>query len=68
MNKTDIINHALTLLGQATVISAEGAPAMDALFNNSKKRLLRSYPFACARKDYVLNPLSEMPEFGYLHK
>lgn len=37
MNKTDIINHALTLLGQATVISAEGAPAMDALFNNSKK-------------------------------
>lgn len=68
MNKTDIINHALMLLGQAGVLSADGAPDMNALFDTLKKRLLRSYPFACAKKDYVLNPLSDVPDFGYMHK
>lgn len=68
MNKIEIVNHALTLLGEAAVLSPEGAPAINSIYNTVKKKLLRSYPFACAKKTYVLNPLSEEPEFGFMYK
>ena len=68
MNKIEIVNHALTLLGEAAVLSPEGSEAVSRVYDTVKKKLLRSYPFACAKKLYVLNPLTEEPEFGFLHK
>lgn len=68
MDKIEIVNHALTLLGEAAVISPEGAPAINAIYDTVKKKLLRSYPFSCAKKLYVLNPLTEPPEFGFMYK
>ena len=68
MNKIEIVNYAQTLLGEAAALSPEGAEAINRIYDTVKKKLLRSYPFACTRKLYVLNPLSEEPEFGFMHK
>lgn len=68
MNKIEIINHALSLLGEATVLSPEGAEDINRVYDTVKKKLLRSYPFSCAKKLYILNPLTEEPEFGFMYK
>lgn len=68
MNKIEIVNHALTLSGEAAVLSPEGSEAVNRVYDTVKKKLLRSYPFSCAKKLYVLNPLTEEPEFGFMYK
>lgn len=69
MNKTDIINNTLILLGQGAVVEPSNEVIINKVYDIVKERLLRSHPWACAKKEYVIDhTLNDNPLFKYRYK
>ena len=69
MNKTDIINQTLILMGQGVVVEPSNEVIINKVYDIVKERMLRSHPWACAKKEYVLDhTLNDNPLFKYTYK
>ena len=70
--KIALANIALDLIGAATILSFDDdsneARIVKRMYESSKKTVLRSHPWNCARKRVVLSPLTELPAFAFSYK
>lgn len=64
-----ICNEALNLCGAKSIISfedgTENARRCAALYDSTRKELLRMHPWSCATKRVILAPSATPPVFGY---
>lgn len=72
MQKTDIMNMALSKMGEeATLLDpsepSRAARAMNAVWDATRDSLLRSHFWNFAMRRRTLNPLDETPEHGFTH-
>lgn len=65
MNKTDVLNKALILLGQGVIVEPSAEVIINKVYDNVKERLLRSHPWSCALKDYILDHVNDVPPFKF---
>lgn len=67
-SKVEIINRALTHLGERRVTAPSGNSHMDALWQTTLEGVLRSAHWRCATKRAKLPKLSTPPDFGYSYQ
>ena len=69
--KISICNEALSMIGAKTIQSfddnTENARRCAAIYDSSRKALLRMHPWSFAKKRMQLAPVVTHPTFGYAH-
>lgn len=69
--KVSICNEALNMIGAQSILSFEDGSAnamrCAAIYDGTRKSLLRMHPWSCAKKRAQLAPSSTHPCFGYQH-
>jgi hypothetical protein len=69
ITNTSICNEALNLCGAKSINNLEdgtdNARRCAALYDSTRKALLRMHPWSCAKKRVVLAPTTTHPTFGY---
>lgn len=71
ITKVSICNEALNMIGAGSIISFEdgskNAMRCAAIYDATRKSLLRLHPWSCAKKRAQLAPIATHPCFGYQH-
>lgn len=67
--KIEICNAALALIGERSIASLDDdvlqARTLKAIYDITRKSMLRSHPWSCAKKRIALSPVATAPSFGY---
>lgn len=70
--KTDVVNDALLIIGEATVLTSTEksarAKTMDRIFDQVKRFVFRMQPWSCLIDRIILSAESEAPAFGFDYK